>query len=175
MWWQPLNIWEDTCLCQLDMPKFMGGGGQDIRARQPVWAPPVFHLFNSPQCTCHCLSHKKVLIPARVSQRYPREPCKEQGCPDTPICPKLSYICRNILSNLRYSGLVHPHPQGAGLSLYTQCLPPLLGSSLSSPDSKKPCSAMCHVCFNKNGGPHTFYSVAIQWSLYRHRESGPTP
>lgn len=87
----------------------MGEGGQDTRASQPVWAPPDFHLFNPPQCTCHCLSHRKVLIPARVPQRHPREPCREQGCPDTPVFPKLSYICRNVLSNLRYSGLARPH------------------------------------------------------------------
>ena len=92
----PNPTWENACLCQQNMAAFMRGGGQDIRASQPVWAPPAFHLFNLPQCMCHHSSHKKVLVPAREPQRYPREPCREQGCPDMSVCPKLSYIYRNV-------------------------------------------------------------------------------
>lgn len=137
-WWQPLNISESClgrCLSVLtEHAKVHGRRGPGHQSQ------PAFHLSSPPQCTCHCLSHRKVLIPSRVPQRYPREPWREQGCPDTPVCLKLSPICRNVLSNLRYSGLVCPH-----LKEYSACLH---CSEAHSAQTQTPCSATWYICFN---------------------------
>lgn len=71
---------------------------------QPALAPPTFQHYQRPSMHV-CLTHRKVLIPARVPLSYPGEQCRNQKCPPTPVCSKLSYICRQTLNSLRHPGL----------------------------------------------------------------------